>query len=378
MTEDITPLLASRAEVAHLHAFFLLLAQGHVAPGSAQQPDSSALPIAALVRIERDGERRYEIAGENVIVRHATRGDIMVPRADFREACELIVQQYRAAEADVIGSAASLCEEMVDLSALEGFLDYIDIFDLQAHTEDRTAFHVQLYSPQNPLLGVRLQSALGCWLPLLDGGRTANIKMEQTGVRFSQPGVQKINALGDEDEVAAVARRILYIESHGGTLRYNDIADRVFRSNLMMLDTNMGRILCTMLRALHLDGVQRITDLAELLEQQNPLKVKDELVRKHGFYRYKIHQLLLAAAWGMRPAKQWTGVQSPLDGYLVLGPQLQPMLFTRQNEQAFADFLMQRARLEQASPREAHYGLLERENGAYYLKLNLKIGLSKR
>ncbi len=369
MNNDITPLLASRAEVAHLHAFFLLLAQGHVAQGCTQeQPDSPALPITALVRIEHDGERRYEIAGEDVIVRHATRGDITVPRADFREACELIVQQYRAAEN----------ENTVDLSAMEGFLDYIDIFDLQAHTEDRTAFHVQLYSPQNPLLGIRLQSALGCWLPLLDGGRTANIKMEQTGVRFSQPGVQKINALGDEDEVAAVARRILYIESHGGTLRYSDIADRVFRSNLMLLDTNMGRILCTMLRALHLDGVQRIADLVQLLEQQNPLKVKDELVRKHGFYRHKVRQLLLAAAWGMRPAKQWTGVQSPLDGYLVLGPQLQPMLFTRQSEQAFADFLMQRARLEQASPREAHYGLLERENGAYHLKLNLKIGLSKR
>lgn len=361
-------LQVSRAEVAHLHAFFHLLGQGCIAMGNALgKPDGEALPLNAIRRVEHDGERLYQLADSEVIIHHSTRGDIRIPRKDFAQAAAYLVERYRAAEA-----------EQVDITGLHGFLDAIDIFDLQARTDDRTAFHIRLFHPSAPFLGVRLQSALGLWLPLLDGGRTANLKLEQGGVRFSQPAVQKINALGEEDGTADVARRMLYIESHGGTLRYNDVADRVFRANLLMLDTNLPRILCAMLRALHADGTNKVTDLVAIMQEQNPLKLKDELVRKHGFYRYKLRQLLLALAWGMRPTKQFTGAQSPLDAYLVIGPQGEPVLFTRQREQDFADYLLSHARLELASPQEAHYGFLERENGAYYFKLNLKIGLAKR
>ena len=31
--------------------------------------------------------------------------------------------------------------------------------------------------------------------PLLDGGRTANLKLEQSGVKFAVPTVNKVNAL---------------------------------------------------------------------------------------------------------------------------------------------------------------------------------------
>lgn len=51
--------------------------------------------------------------------------------------------------------------------------------------------------------------------PLLDGGRTANLKFEQTGVKFATPTVNKINAFGEEDDVAG---RMLMIERLGGIL----------------------------------------------------------------------------------------------------------------------------------------------------------------
>lgn len=364
-------LIASCAEAAHLHAFFLLLAKGQIHMADAQgKATNRCYPIAAIHRMEQDGMRIYEINQENIIIHHTSKGNFTIPRTDFLDAATIITQQYRT---------AANTQNKIDLSLIEGFLDALDIFNLQPHTEDRTAFHLQFFNTNNgPLLGIKLQSILGLWMPLLEGGRTANIKLEQQGVRFSQPAVQKINALGDSDEIEAVARRILYIESHGGILRYNDIADRVFRANLMMIDTNLGRILACMLRTLHLDGIMRITELCTLLKKDNPLKIKEEIVFKHKFYEHKIRELLLAAAWGMRPAKQYTGQQSAIDAYIILGSQLEPVLFTRQNEQCFSDFLFQHARLEKASPSEAHYGLLERENGSYYLKLNLYITLSKR
>lgn len=62
--------------------------------------------------------------------------------------------------------------------------------------------------------------------PLLDGGRTANLKLEQTGIKFAVPTVNKINAL--PESANEVAERMLMIERLGGILKYADVADRVF------------------------------------------------------------------------------------------------------------------------------------------------------
>lgn len=357
---------ATKREANEIFTLFTLLAEGEIGRGDAAGNLASRAPIALIRRMEHDGERRYIIENEEVHVVGESM-DERFPREDFRDAANWILARMRESETD----------GEVDLSDLEGFLDALRIYDLEARTDDTTDLHLALYSQEAPLIGLRIQSRLCGMKPLLDGGRTANIKFEQTGIRFSAPAVHKINWTEDEENIAEVARRILYIQSMGGILKYSDVADKIFRSNLLMLDTNLPRILASMLVTLHLDGTARIDQLLEVLEEKNPLKMKDELVHKHGFYRYKIRQLLLAAAWGMRPAKQFTGRASAVEGYVIVDGKGQMLLYTRADEQTFGDFLMAHTRLEKALPDDAKYGYLERENGAYYLKLNLKIGWSR-
>lgn len=155
----------------------------------------------------------------------------------------------------------------------------------------------------------------GNYVPVLDGGRTANLKFEQTGVKFATPTVNKINAFGEEDDVAG---RMLMIERLGGILKYNDVADKVFRSNLCMIDLHFPRMLGEMLRVMHLDGISKVSDLTEAIKQINPLKIKDELIHKHSYYEYKMKQFLMALALGMRPAKIFNGIDSAISGFLFV------------------------------------------------------------
>lgn len=207
------------------------------------------------------------------------------------------------------------------------------------------------------------------------GAARANLKFEQTGVKFASPTVNKINAFGEEDDVVG---RMLMIERLGGVLKYNDVADKVFRSNLGMIDLHMARVLAEMVRLMHLDGVTKISDLVELIKQSNPLKIKDELINKHGFYEYKVKEFLLALAMGMRPAKLYNGIESAISGFLFVTGDGEVLCYQRAFRQVFADFLYQNSRLEKGSTEKDKYGYLERENNAYYFKLNLKIGLLKR
>ena len=79
---------------------------------------------------------------------------------------------------------------------MEGFLDALKIYDMEARTDDRTDFYITFHDSSFPPVGFRIYSRLCAMMPLLDGGRTANLKFEQGGIRFSQPAVNKIQLYG--------------------------------------------------------------------------------------------------------------------------------------------------------------------------------------
>jgi type II restriction enzyme len=212
--------------------------------------------------------------------------------------------------------------------------------------------------------------------PLLDGGRAANLKFEQTGVKFATPTVNKINAVPESPN--EVLERMLMIERLGGVLRYSDVADKVFRSNLLMIDLHFPRLLAEMLRVMYLDGITKVAELTDAMKQINPLKIKDELITKHCFYEFKMKQFLTTLAFGMRPAKIYNGADSAVEGFIMVGGNGELLCYHKSELPVFQEFLYRNTRFEKGSLDKDKYGFLERENGSYYFKLNAKIGLLKR
>lgn len=364
--EQVMAFEATKREWGELYAFFRLLADGYVQAGTpdAKADETVRFPVAMIQREEHDGTRRYTIEKEMIHIQGKDM-DKRVPREDFETVADLILEGIRQADTD----------EVTSPDGVEEFLDEVAIFNLEAQTDDRTDFSVAFYQPDAPLTGFCVRSRFGKMFPLMDGGRAANFKFEQTGVKFAVPTVNKINAEGAEDDVIS---RMLMIERLGGVLKYNDVADKIFRSNLSMIDLHMGRLLGEMTRLMWLDGITKVSELTEEIKKLNPLKIKDELISKHGFYEYKIKEFLLALAGGMRPAKLYNGKDSAIAGFLFVTADGQVLCYQRAYRQTFAEFLFQNTRLEKGSTEKDKYGFLERENGVYYLKLNLKIGLLKR
>ena len=370
---------ATKREVGELYTFFRLLADGKVSLGTpkAQKDETKCWPIALIQREEHDGPRRYYIGEEEVrIVSGTTEKDgtfvpsdkklRSVPREDFDAAAEVILYHLK----NVPGEEIEISE------GLEAFLDEVNIFDLESKTEDRTDLSVAFWHPDAPLTGFTVRCRLSPMNPLLDGGRTANLKLEQSGVKFAVPTVNKVNALPESP--TEVAERMLMIERLGGVLKYSDVADRVFRCNLLMIDLHFPRMLAEMVRIMHLDGVTRVSELTERIKEMNILKIKDELINKHGFYEFKMKQFLLALALGMRPAKIYNGTDSAVEGMFLTDANGEVLCYHQSERRTFADFLYQNTRFEKSSVDKDKYGFLERENGVYYFKLNVKIGLIKR
>ena len=369
---------ATKRELGELYAFFRLLVDGQVTlgMGDATVQGYRSRPVAMIEREEHDGTRRYYIERDGIRVKQAVdekKGLFMpvgdegtrISRSDFAEASEMLLDLLRQSGEEV---------EVPD--ALEGFLDAVRIYDLEAKTDDRTDLRLAFWSAEAPLTGFVVRCRLAPMNPLLDGGRTANLKLEQTGVKFASPTVNKINALPERP--AEVAERMRMIERLGGVLKYADVADRVFRANLQMIDLHFPRMLAEMVRLMHLEDITRTSELTERICEVNPLKIKDELIRKHGFYACKVKQFLLALALGMRPAKIYNGTSSAIGGMLLVNGQGHLLCYDRSDPDTFAEFLYRNSRFEKGPLEKDKYGFLEKENGVYYLKLNAKIGLVKR
>lgn len=358
---------ATKREWSELYTFFRLLADGRVSPGTplAEKEEGKCWPVAMIQREEHNGTRRYYVEKENIRI-ESEKVNKLVPREDFGVVADLILSAIKSAAGNNVTSP----------DGVEEFLDEISIFDLEAKTEDRTDFSIAFWHSEAPLTGFNVRSRLSAMNPLLDGGRTANLKFEQTGVKFATPTVNKINALPESPN--EVGERMMLIERLGGVLKYADVADRVFRCNLLMIDLHFPRLLAEMLRVMHLDGVTRISELTGQMKNTNPLKIKDELINKHGFYEFKIKQFLMALALGMRPAKIYNGTDSAVEGLLLVNGNGEVLCYHKSEKKSFEDFLYLNTRLEKGSVDKDKYGFLEKENGVYYFKLNAKIGLIKR
>ena len=154
---------ATKRELGELYTFFRLLADGKVSLGTpqAKKDETKCWPVALVQREEHDGTRRYYIGNDNVrIVSGTLEKDgtfiasaegTQVPREDFGGAADLILQLLKT----TTGSDAIEVPE-----SLEGFLDAVNIYDLEAKTEDRTDFSVAFWHTEAPLTGFNVR----CWL----------------------------------------------------------------------------------------------------------------------------------------------------------------------------------------------------------------------
>ena len=359
---------AKKREWSELYTFFTLLKDGKVTLGnSLGKPSKRFFPIHCIKREEHDGSRSYFIEDEDVRIVPEEGDEYRIPREDFGTVAMMVLEAMKGhSEEDDIESP----------EGVEEFLDAVKIFNLEAQTEDRTDLFIVFYTQGVPPMGFRIYSRVGTMDPLMDGGRTANIKYHLDGIKIPTPAVNKINAT--EASENPVARRMMMVEAMGGVLKFDDAADKVFRSNLNLIDLHFPRLLGEMTRMMYLDGTSRVRDLVDKMKELNPLKIKDELIEKHGYYEYKVKQFLMAVALGMRPTKVFDGFTGVVSGFIFVDASGKPLCYSVNDRAVFENFLLNNTRLVHGNVERDHYGYLERENGQWYFRLNAKVALTKK
>lgn len=322
----------------------------------------------AIICVLTEVSKRYEYkpdTGQNVVVFDE----------DGNEYARISMDKFIEESKSLLNAIKETNERAFEIPNTESFMGQIGCTKLKAPSKDKADIHIVIHdlrTNMTPELGFSIKSQLGSPSTLLNPGGPTNITYKIVGHDLSDEELTEINSI--EDHIP----RMQALVNKGCKLEYYNIEHQTFKNNLLFLDTCMPEFIATCLALVNLPDSPSslIKDAVTAITQQNPFKYSGSNVQS--FYEHKMKVLLLDAALGMTPAKEWTGRYDANGGYLVVKKDGDIVCYHFYNRNDVEDYLFNNTRLDNPSRSRYNFGSLYRgENGNAYTKLNLQIRFTK-
>lgn len=348
----------NKGEWSELYVLLYLLGTGrlYAANEKVQRLQDVYFPILKMMRDDQRGKVDYQITDEKeveIFINGESSGRIS---ADvFKEEAASL---YHAIE---LGSNRAF-----PIDDTEKFMSRIFAHRLAAPSTDKTDITMQVHDVHtgyNPIMGFSIKSELGNAPTLLNASGATNFVYSVSNI--SDQDMDEINAI---DSRTKILDRIEMIYRLGGEIAFDHAANEVFAMNLMLVDSRMEEIIEAILLYSYRTNSVDCTEIIGHLDKENPLGFPGD-----GFYSFKFKKLLSAIALGMKPSALWDGIDEANGGYIIVTSNGDVLAYHLYNRNFFEKYLLDNTRLERASTTRHGYASVYKENGKYYIKLNLQI-----
>ena len=162
-----------------------------------------------------------------------------------------------------------------------------------------------------------------------------------------------------------------YLKSIGGTVSYYKAANDVLHNNLTLLDLGIERIVADSLIDYYSGNGRTIAEITEHVSITDPLNIASDTDQP--MYAYKVKQFLLAFALGLTSSTPWYGNFHANGGYIVIKEDGDIICYHFFDRNDLEDYLFFNTRFETPSTSRHLFGDIYKEDGEYFLKLNLQV-----
>ena len=354
----------NKGEWSEIYVLFRLLADGKIyaADSELNKLENIYFPIIKIIREETAGVLNEYFTGETISIYINNEKVKELPASRF------------AAEAD------SLFKEMInkktrrsfEVKDSESFMEEISCYKLAAPSTDKsdiTMEIVDINTGYSPVVGFSIKSEIGHYATLLNAGKTTNFIF---AIDHGYPDLAKqtneITKSSGNRKCVDVKGRLKNILEKEGVLKYSDMENQTFKNNLVLIDSNMDKILAQTILYFYRDGIFTCSELVERLEKENPMNYGNV-----NAYRYKFKKFLTAVALGMKPATVWDGMDEASGGYIIVTKEGNVLAYHIYNRNDFEEYLLQNTKYETASTTRHDFGKIYTEFGVDFIKLNLQV-----
>ena len=306
-------------------------------------------------------------------VKEYTAGEMISIYINGEKVKELPVTEFELEYGNLlkeINSEDSKCAFSVE--STQNFMDRILCYKIFAPTTNKSDITVKIIDADtvySTTIGSSMKSKWGLYHTLLNTGKDTNfiynIVHNHPDLIREANGIYKVS--GDKNHTD-VRERINKIIKESGTLKYRKMNNQIFEDNLVLIDSNMDKIIAETLLYFYKDGISNCNEMVEKLEQENPMNYGNV-----NAYRYKFRKFLTAVALGMKPATVWDGLDEATGGYIVVTKEGNVLAYHIYNRNYFEEYLLSNTKYETASTSRHDFGEVYSENGEDFIKLNLQV-----
>ena len=286
-------------------------------------------PIIKVIKEENKGEIKEYIAGEMISI-----------YINGEKVKELPVIEFESEYGNLLNEIKSKdSKSAFSVEGTQNCVDRILCYKIFTPATDKSDIMVKMIGADtvySPNIGSSMKSELGSSPTLLNAGKTTNF--------------------------------IYKIIKENGTLEYRKMNNQIFEDNLVLIDSNMYKIIAETLLYFYKDGISNCNEMVEKLEQENPMNYGNV-----NAYRYKFKKFLTAVALGMKPATVWDGLDEATGGYIVVTKEGNVLAYHIYNRNYFEEYLLSNTKYETASTSRHDFGEVYSENGEDFIKLNLQV-----
>ena len=276
-----------------------------------------------------DSETKEYTAGEMISIYINGEKVKELPETEFESASVNLLNEFNSKDSNGAFSVEST----------QNFRDKILCYKILTPAMDKNDIMVKITDADtvySPTIGSSMKSELGSSLTLLNAGKTTNF--------------------------------IYKIIKENGTLEYRKMNNQIFEDNLVLIDSNMDKIIAETLLYFYKDGISNCNEMVEKLEQENPMNYGNV-----NAYKYKFKKFLTAVALGMKPATVWDGLDEATGGYIVVTKEGNVLAYHIYNRNYFEEYLLSNTKYETASTSRHDFGEVYSENREDFIKLNLQV-----
>jgi len=350
----------NKGEWSEIYTFLKLLADGklHAADANLEKIATVFYPVLKIIREENQIKFIYIRNSKIKITKEA----ITIKEENIENFQEFANKLFK-----YLKESKGRSFEFPDV---EHFLKSIMCNRLKSQHDKKEDITIVVHDPITgfePTLDFSIKSQLGSPSTLLNPGKPTNFKFKITDLSLTDDQIDDINT-EYKSKIKGIVNKITTL---GGKLRFTNIENDTFKSNLQLIDSNLPFILGELLILFFKSKGGKLSELIRKLIELNPCNFTSP--NKQPFYEYKIKKLLLDIALGMTPTHIWTGKYDATGGYIIVKNNGEILAYFIYNLNEFQDYLLNNTMFDTPSSSRYKFGNIYRENNELFIKLNLQI-----
>lgn len=272
---------------------------------------------------------------------------------------------------------------------IEQFMSSIGVYSIKdvGHKRDITIKIEDFHCGLQQTLGFSIKSLIGHDSTLFNAGTGTNFIYE---IKLKDPASFNVDDFNRSTYVNnKITERINRLEEMGAKIVFAGVQSNTLLQNLRMIDGDLPHILAELLLVRYRRNIKKLNRCVTLLQETNPMQF--DLSQGWPFYEYKIKKFLQDAAMGMTPETVWTGFYDATGGQIIVKDDGDVVCYHIYEQNQFLNFLLNSTYLEQPATSEDEnnpgypkpnpkkkffFGWVYKENGKYYLKINLQVRMN--